>query len=84
MTISFPPAQFHLNLVQLGENGTSWGYGGTAKKSHDNKYLNYGDKFGAGDSIMCYIDLESNVSLVVSSSSTLLHRIVYYLCSRAS
>ncbi|XP_063684828.1 heterogeneous nuclear ribonucleoprotein U-like protein 1 isoform X2 [Bolinopsis microptera] len=46
--------------ISLGENGSSWGYGGTAKKSHDNKYLNYGDKFGAGDSITCYVDLESD------------------------
>ena len=48
-------------LLQLGENGTSWGYGGTAKKSHDNNYVGYGEKYGLGDSIICYIDLDSKV-----------------------
>ena len=48
--------------LQLGENTHSWGYGGTAKSSHDNKYVNYGDKYGFGDSVMCYLDLESEVS----------------------
>ena len=51
----------------MGENGTSWGYGGTAKKSHDNKYINYGDKYGAGDAIVCYIDLESKVSFLLDT-----------------
>jgi ATP-dependent RNA helicase DDX1 len=41
---------------ELGRDIYGFGYGGTAKKSHDNSFGDYGVKFGDGDIITCYID----------------------------
>ncbi|XP_058749852.1 uncharacterized protein LOC131622844 [Vicia villosa] len=43
----------------LGETKHSFGYGGTGKFSNAGKFLNFGDKFGVGDTIVCCVDLES-------------------------
>ncbi|KAL2341957.1 hypothetical protein Fmac_009897 [Flemingia macrophylla] len=43
----------------LGESKHSFGYGGTGKFSNCGRFLNFGDKFGVGDTIVCCIDLES-------------------------
>merc|ERR1719392_281299 len=45
---------------QLGEDKLSWGYGGTGKSSYESKFRDYGKPFGAGDVIMCYVDLDAN------------------------
>ena len=45
--------------LQLGETKLSFGYGGTGKKSENNKYTAYGCKFGVGDVVGCYLDFSS-------------------------
>jgi len=40
----------------LGTDDASFGYGGTGKKSHLNKFSDYGPAFEAGDVITCCID----------------------------
>jgi heterogeneous nuclear ribonucleoprotein U-like protein 1 len=45
---------------QLGETKLSWGFGGTGKISVDSKFRDYGRRFGAGDTITCYIDLDAH------------------------
>ena len=37
--------------MNLGGSATSYGYGGTGKKSCNNVYENYGETFGTGDKI---------------------------------
>lgn len=44
----------------LGEEQYSYGYGGTGKSSCNNRFADYGQRFGAGDVITCYLDLESS------------------------
>ena len=41
--------------LQLGEVANSYGYGGTAKKSHRRQFHDYGIKFGVGDVVTCYL-----------------------------
>ena len=41
--------------LQLGTEPLSYGYGGTAKISTNNKFQNYGRRFGLGDVIGCYL-----------------------------
>jgi ATP-dependent RNA helicase DDX1 len=41
---------------ELGRDAYGFGYGGTAKKSHDNDFADYGEKYSDGDVIMCYVD----------------------------
>ena len=41
--------------LQLGEDSLSWGYGGTGTKSLDCKFAKYGQQFGVGDVIGCYL-----------------------------
>ncbi|KAL5096588.1 hypothetical protein RYX36_000915 [Vicia faba] len=43
----------------LGETKQSFGFGGTGKFSNAGKFLNYGNRFGVGDTIVCCVDLES-------------------------
>ncbi|KAI4296618.1 hypothetical protein L6164_036564 [Bauhinia variegata] len=48
------------NMVRnLGESEHSFGYGGTGKFSNGEKFLDYGQKFGIGDTVVCYFDLEN-------------------------
>lgn len=43
----------------LGESSHSFGYGGTGKFSNAGRFLNFGERFGVGDTVVCCIDLES-------------------------
>ncbi|PNY09321.1 hypothetical protein L195_g005868 [Trifolium pratense] len=43
----------------LGDTKNSFGFGGTGKFSNSGNFLNFGDRFGVGDIIVCCIDLES-------------------------
>jgi len=43
----------------IGEEEDSWGYGGTAKFSTNNKFSNFGRRFTKGDVIMAMVDFES-------------------------
>lgn len=43
----------------LGESLHSFGFGGTGKFSSAGMFLNYGEHFGVGDTIVCCIDLET-------------------------
>lgn len=40
----------------LGTDGEGFGYGGTGKKSHLNKFADYGGAFEAGDVVTCCVD----------------------------
>ncbi|XP_014517726.2 heterogeneous nuclear ribonucleoprotein U-like protein 1 isoform X1 [Vigna radiata var. radiata] len=44
---------------KLGEFRHSFGYGGTGKLSNSGRFVNFGDRFGAGDTIICCVDFES-------------------------
>ncbi|KAK9152162.1 hypothetical protein Syun_010471 [Stephania yunnanensis] len=65
-----PPDQQHLCRVgisrgdnavgNLGETEHSFGYGGTGKFSNAGKFMEYGEKFEVGDTIVCAVNLESS------------------------
>ena len=44
----------------LGETATSWGFGGSARKSHSAKFEPFGEPYGVGDVISCGLDLSTN------------------------
>lgn len=46
---------FILFIFLTGEEPFSYGYGGTAKKSLNSKFENYGETFGENDVIGCFI-----------------------------
>ncbi|PKI62795.1 hypothetical protein CRG98_016803 [Punica granatum] len=64
-----PPKDQHLCRIgvsrgeepvgNLGETQHSFGFGATGKFSNAGKFLDYGEKFGVGDTIVCAVDLES-------------------------
>ena len=43
----------------LGETEYSFGFGGTGKFSFAGNFVDYGEKFGVGDTIICAVNLES-------------------------
>nr|XP_018903360.1 PREDICTED: heterogeneous nuclear ribonucleoprotein U-like protein 1 [Bemisia tabaci] len=55
--------------MQLGEEPLSFGYGGTGKFSHDNKFSNYGKPFQVGNVVGAYLDFESNPTHIEISYS---------------
>mmetsp|Transcript_26416 Transcript_26416/g.39193 ORF Transcript_26416/g.39193 Transcript_26416/m.39193 type:complete len:741 (+) Transcript_26416:51-2273(+) len=44
--------------LELGKDAHGYGYGGTAKKSHSNTFEDYGIKYGDGDCVGCYLDMD--------------------------
>merc|ERR1711974_7537 len=44
--------------IKLGTDRLSFGYGGTATKSHAGKFDKFGQTFGQNDAITCLIDLD--------------------------
>ncbi|XP_058238597.1 heterogeneous nuclear ribonucleoprotein U-like protein 1 isoform X2 [Hemibagrus wyckioides] len=54
--------------TQLGEEPSSYGYGGTGKKSSNCKFEDYGEKFGENDVIGCYLDFESGEQVEMAFS----------------
>ena len=42
--------------LSLGTDGNGFGYGGTGKKSVAGKFEDYGEPYGAGDTITCCVD----------------------------
>ncbi|KAL5986842.1 hypothetical protein ACLOJK_015176 [Asimina triloba] len=56
------------NVGSLGESEHSFGYGGTGKISNSRKFLDYGTKFGVGDTIICAVNLENKPFAVVGFS----------------
>ncbi|KAG8548703.1 hypothetical protein GDO81_024480 [Engystomops pustulosus] len=54
--------------TQLGEEMYSYGYGGTAKKSTNSKFENYGETFAENDVIGCFIDFEARGDIEISFS----------------
>lgn len=40
----------------LGTDACGFGFGGTGKKSHNRGFADYGEAFGLGDTIGCYLD----------------------------
>lgn len=47
------------HVGSLGETEHSYGFGGTGKFSNAGRFVNYGERFGIGDTILCSVDLES-------------------------
>jgi hypothetical protein len=45
--------------VLAGEEPDSYGYGGTGKFSHANKFQSYGVTFGKGDVVMALLDWDT-------------------------
>ncbi|KAK6932485.1 hypothetical protein RJ641_002109 [Dillenia turbinata] len=45
-------------IAHLGETVKSFGFGGTGKFSFARNFLDYGEKFGVGDTIVCAVDLQ--------------------------
>jgi ATP-dependent RNA helicase DDX1 len=43
--------------LDVGTDKSSWGFGGTGKKSHARDFVNYGEAFGKGDIVGCLVDL---------------------------
>jgi hypothetical protein len=43
----------------LGTDFRGWGYGGTAKKSHEGEFTDYGEGYRKGDVIGCALDLST-------------------------
>lgn len=52
----------------LGTESGSFGYGGTGKISNSNDFSDYGEKFGSGDVIGCYLQLNGNRSISFSKN----------------
>ena len=44
----------------LGTCANGFGYGGTARKSNSNTFVEYGQPYSEGDCVGCYIDLAAN------------------------
>ena len=56
--------------LTLGSDSKSFGYGGTAKKSHDDKYEDYGITYSAGDIVHCLIDFDAKeISFTVNGEN---------------
>ena len=47
-----------LTSLFLGDTAESWGFGGTGKKSHNNEFKDFGQKFGAGDVMGVVMDFD--------------------------
>jgi ATP-dependent RNA helicase DDX1 len=45
--------------LDVGTDKTSFGYGGTGKKSHAKSFEDYGESFGLKDTIGCWLDCDS-------------------------
>ncbi|KAL6651951.1 hypothetical protein ACP70R_010876 [Stipagrostis hirtigluma subsp. patula] len=43
----------------LGESDHSFGFGGTGKFSNQRRFVDYGVRFGVGDTVVCAVDLDS-------------------------
>ena len=50
--------------LALGTESLSYGYGGTAKASTNNRFFNYGQRYGLGDVIGCYLDTTNDPFLI--------------------
>ena len=46
-------------VLDLGTCKFSFGFGGTGKKSNNRQFDDYGEAFGKGDVIGCYLDLDN-------------------------
>ncbi|KAG7964128.1 hypothetical protein I3843_09G153100 [Carya illinoinensis] len=56
------------NVGNLGETKNSFGFGGTGKISSAGEFLDYGEKFGIGDTIVCAVDLENKPLALIGFS----------------
>ncbi|KAM4020940.1 heterogeneous nuclear ribonucleoprotein U-like protein 1 [Anomaloglossus baeobatrachus] len=70
--------------TQLGEEMYSYGYGGTAKKSTNSKFENYGETFAENDVIGCFIDFEVRGDIEISFSKNGRHFGTAFRVSRGS
>jgi len=55
--------------LNLGTDRRGFGYGGTAMKSHDGKFVSYGQPYGKGDTICCMLEFLTDVDVVGSQVS---------------
>ncbi|GER48171.1 heterogeneous nuclear ribonucleoprotein U-likeprotein 1 [Striga asiatica] len=56
------------DVRNMGETLYSFGYGGTGKFSNSGSFLEYGEEFGVGDTIVCAVDLENSPMASISFS----------------
>ena len=90
LDVDLPETEEHPNAVRLGwsvdeaglglgEALLSYGYGSTGKVVVNNRYTEYGEKYGPGDTIGCYLvcSLPSHFSCI---SLFLLFRFLSLLC----
>ncbi|CAA0837168.1 Unknown protein [Striga hermonthica] len=56
------------DVRNMGETLYSFGYGGTGKFSNSGSFLEYGERFEVGDTIVCAVDLESSPMASISFS----------------
>lgn len=47
--------------LELGTDKNSFGFGGTGKKAYAKQFDDYGEAYGKGDAIGCYLDLDAGV-----------------------
>ncbi|XP_015605100.1 heterogeneous nuclear ribonucleoprotein U-like protein 2 isoform X2 [Cephus cinctus] len=52
--------------MQLGEEKLSYGYGGTGKKSTNNKFTDYGGTFTKDDVVGCFLDMSNDENVIIS------------------
>ena len=57
--------------LELGKDFYGYGYGGTGKISNDNKFDEYGEKFGNSDTIGCFLDWEKRTISYSKNGSSL-------------
>ncbi len=55
--------------TELGRDAHGFGYGGTGMKSNKNSFEKYGQTYGDGDTIGCYIELEGDNPRIVYSKN---------------
>jgi len=57
--------------LKLGTDRWSFGYGGTATKSHNGGFTKYGQTYGQGDAITCLLDLDRRAILYMKNGRTI-------------
>ena len=55
--------------TELGRDTHGFGYGGTGMKSHKNAFDKYGENYGEGDTIGCYLELDDSNPRIVYSKN---------------
>ncbi|XP_076035908.1 uncharacterized protein LOC143021925 isoform X5 [Oratosquilla oratoria] len=68
--------------LMLGEEPLSYGYEGTAKASSNLRFKNYGIKFGKGDVVGCFLNLDVQPAVISFTVNGEHQGIAYKICQR--